>query len=286
MKLAIVTDSTCDWSLEACREADVRCVPLKISVGDRTVIDQVEIDAEGFYDLMEESEAMPQSSQPAPHDFSMVFEQLAEEGYDEVVSLHIAPVLSGTMQSAQLAAETSPIPVHVVDSKSISAGMGLMLDRACAMREEGCDGRTVAAELERLASRTCLFVAPDTMDNLVKGGRATEEQAAGAALLNIKLVFTLDEEGRLTNFDKVKGSKGIVRCFVDYLSEKAEKEGPLKVRFLTCRNEKLVAKIVDALNEAGVPFENEGVDSCGATIATHLGLGAVGFAATPARALD
>lgn len=282
MKLAIVTDSTCDWTLEACRKADVRCVPLKISVGERTLVDQVELDAEGFYDLMQESEAMPQSSQPAPHDFSEVFKQLADEGYEEIVSLHIASVLSGTMQSAQLAAETSPIPVHVVDSRNVSSGMGLMLSRACEMRDAGAGAAEVVEELERMASKTRLFIAPDTMDNLLKGGRATEEQATGAALLNIKLVFTLDERGALVNYDKVKGSKGIVRLLTDVLAEMAENEGPLKVRFLSCRNEKLVSKIASSLEEAGVPFEHDGADACGATIATHLGLGAVGLGVVPA----
>lgn len=283
MKLAIVTDSTCDWTLEACQEADVRCVPLKISIGERTLVDQIELDAEGFYDLMQESEAMPQSSQPSPHDFSEAFKQLAEEGYDEVVSLHIASVLSGTLQSAQIAAETSPIPVHVVDTKNVTSGMGLMLSRACEMRDGGANAEEVVAEIERMIPRTRLFLAPDTMDNLLKGGRATEEQAAGAALLNIKLVFTLDERGALVNYDKVKGSKGIVRRLTDALAEMAEKEGPLKVRFLASRNDKLVAKIVESLEEAGVPFENEGFDACGATIATHLGLGAVGLGVVPAR---
>lgn len=282
MKLAIVTDSTCDWTLEACQKADVRCVPLKISVGERTLVDQIELDAEGFYDLMQESEAMPQSSQPAPHDFSEVFKQLADEGYEKIVSLHIASVLSGTMQSAQLAAETSPIPVHVVDSRNVSSGMGLMLSRACEMRDAGAGAAEIVGELERMASKTRLFIAPDTMDNLLKGGRVTEEQATGAALLNIKLVFTLDERGALVNYDKVKGSKGIVRLLTDVLSEMAENEGPLKVRFLSCRNEKLVSKIASSLEEAGVPFEHDGTDSCGATIATHLGLGAVGLGVVPA----
>ncbi|MEG0375998.1 MAG: DegV family protein, partial [Raoultibacter sp.] len=127
------------------------------------------------------------------------------------------------------------------------------------------------------------FIAPESTDNLVKGGRLSEEQAQGAAMLNIKLVFTLDCDGRLVAFDKVKGSKGVIKKFVETAATYAEEYGTLAIRIMHARNQGEVDKLVDALREEKIDFELIGIDACGATVATHTGIGVIGLAIMPAK---
>ncbi|WP_303202764.1 DegV family protein [Raoultibacter timonensis] len=283
MNIAIVTDSTCDWSPEEYEQNNVVMVPLKIQVGEQTLLDQLELPSEEFYDRMLAASEIPMTSQPSPGDFVAVYERLAGEGFDAVVSLHLAPVLSGTLASAEMAAKNVDIPVAAIDSKNATSSLGLLVEKACRMRDGGAEFSAIVSALEAATEKTHLYLAPESTDNLVKGGRITEEQAQGAAMLNIKLVFALDETGRLVNLDKVKGSKGIIKRFVEAAVAHAEEYGPLRLRFMHARNGGEVEKLIDALEAEGIEFEVAGIDSCGATVATHAGIGVIGMAVSPAN---
>lgn len=281
MNIAIVTDSTCDWSAEEYERRNVVMVPLKIQVGNESLLDQVELPSEEFYDRMLAADQVPMTSQPSPGDFAAVFERLADMGYDAVISIHLAPVLSGTLASAEMAAGAVDIPVATIDSKNATSSLGLLVEKACSLRDEGASYDMIVESLRKTAAQTHLYLAPDSTDNLVKGGRLSEEQAQGAAMLNIKLVFALDADGRLESLDKVKGSKGVIKRLVEAAAVHAEAHGPLKLRFMHARNLPEVEKLIGALTDAGIEFEVAGIDSCGATVATHAGIGVIGMAVSP-----
>ncbi len=283
MNIAIVTDSTCDWTQEEYQDKNVVMVPLKIQIGDETFLDQEEISSELFYDRMIASEKTPTTSQPSPGDFTDVYRGLAASGYDAILSLHIAPVLSGTLDSAAIAAQEVDIPVVTYDSKKATSGLGLLVDAACRLRDAGATLDEIVAALDALAPKVRMFIAPDSVDNLLKGGRMTEEQAQGVAMLNIKLVFTFDDEGRLINYDKVKGTKGIIKCYRALLEEYAREYGTIQIRFMHTRNRVEIDHLIAELDDAGIDYEAMAVDACGATIATHAGMGMIGFAVMPAR---
>lgn len=99
MKIAIVTDSTCDWAFDEFARRNVEMVPLKICFSNESFADQIEISTDEFYDRMIGSVDLPSTSQPSPHDFAKLFERLAEEGYEGAVCLHIALPLSGDRKS-------------------------------------------------------------------------------------------------------------------------------------------------------------------------------------------
>lgn len=283
MKLAIVTDSTCDWSSEEYEMNDVAMIPLKILVDNEEFLDQTEISSEEFYDRMNASEAIPSTSQPSPGDFIEVFSSLVDAGYDAILSMHIASPLSGTYQSAGIAAQSIDIPVEVFDSRNVSSSLGLLVKAACEMRDEGMALDEIMQRLDALASKTHLYLVPENTDNLVKGGRIGKEQAQGAAMLNIKLMFSLDEDGHLSSYDKVKGMKGATKRFVEIAQHHQKEMGPLKIRFMQARNTEEVENLREALDEAQVEYEAIAVDTCGATVATHTGIGVVGFGITSAQ---
>lgn len=283
MKIAIVTDSTCDWKFEEYAARNVEMVPLKIQVDGESFADQIEISTEQFYDRMIAAEELPTTSQPSPLDFAHVFERLAAEGYEGVVCLHIAASLSGTPQSAQIAANDAPIEVRVLDTRCTTAELGLLVDRACELRkstaslDELCDSLVAFRDKERVV------LVPEDLSNLVRGGRFSEEAAAQAGALNIRMLLTLDEaEGKVAPVGKAKGAKGVVKELAAYIERYAAEHGRTRLRFVHCRNAKLIEALLSALRDAAVDFESVSIDSCGATIATHLGMGAIGVAMAPA----
>lgn len=282
MKLAIVTDSTCDWSEEEYISRNVTMIPLKIVVGEESFLDQKEISSEEFYDRMIASEKVPSSSQPSPGYFTEFFTSLVEQGYDAIISIHLSPILSGTIQSARIAAEGFDIPIVPFDSKNATSGLGLVVQRACELRDAGKSFDEIVSDLENFTGRTHLYLSPDNTENLVKGGRLTEEQAHGVTMLNIKLIFKLDDEGRLYSYDKVKGNKGVIKRFVEIVKSHAEKEGRVRIRFMHARNQNEVDNFIKALDESGVDYEAAAIDACGATVATHTGVGVIGFGISPA----
>lgn len=283
VKIAIVTDSTCDWHFEDYAARGVTMVPLKVNFGgEESYTDQYEISCDEFYDKMIASETLPTSSQPSPHDFAQAFERLASEGYEGIVSMHIAPTLSGTIQAAEIAAQTSPIPVRTFDSRGAASLLGLLVDKACELRETDITLDEMCDKLNAYRDACRIVLAPETLENLVKGGRMPAEAASQAGMLNIRLIITLTEENGLVNvLDKVKGQKGQISAMTDYLTSYVEEHGPARVRLLQARNQKGIDKLVDALADAGVDYETVSVDNCGAIIATHLGMGTLGIAMAP-----
>lgn len=275
MKIAVITDSTCDWAFGEYAKRDVTMVPLKICFGEQSYTDQYEITSEEFYDKMIASENLPTTSQPSPGDFAKVFEQLHEEGYDGAVCMHIAETLSGTVQSAEIAAEDAPLPVRVIDSHGATVSLGLLVDAACDLRDAGLD-------LDALAERLCAYrdemrtlLALESLDNLVRGGRFPEEAAKQAGMLNIRMILSFDGEGRVIPFDKVKGAKAQINRCVNAAQDYIAEHGAARIRIVHTRNQKAVDAFVEALSEISGEFDLVSVDYCGATIATHVGMGAL-----------
>lgn len=282
MSFAIVADSTCDWSLDEYQGRKVVMVPLTITVDDESFRDQVDITSEEFYERMQAAANLPKTSQPSPNDFIKAYEQLAAEGYEQIISIHIALPLSGTCQSARVAAEQVDIPVAVVDSLGGSASFGLVVERACDLRDQGVAFEEAVKQVEQAAHDTSFYVAPDSLDNLLKGGRLSQDQVNAANMLNIKPMFTFDDEGILVAHSKVKGMKGVLKAYVELISQATEQNGRQRVRFFHSGCLDNVEKARQMLADAGVDYEDAGASLCGATVVTHLGVGALGVAFLPA----
>lgn len=281
MKVAIITDTTSDLTIQECERRNVTLIPLKICFGQESFTDQYEIGPEEFYDKMLASEALPTTSQPSPGDFVELYNRLKEEGYEGAVSMHIAAPLSGTVQAAQIAADMVEFPVKVLDSHGATTSLSLLVDAACALREEGCS-------LDEMFQRLCAYrdtlgtvLAPETLENFVKGGRLPEEMAQQSSMLNIRLLFTFNEEGGVAPLDKVKGSKGIVSRCISFAQEYVEANGPAYIHMTHVRNQKAVDAVCDGIRDLGLECEVTSVERCGATIATHLGIGALVMSVGP-----
>lgn len=279
MGFAVVVDSTCDFTEDEYRSLDVTMVPLSVLLDGEVFKDQIDISSEEFYKRMAAAENLPQSSQPTPYDFQQAFEKLADQGYDGILSLHIAGVLSGTVESARAAANEVSIDVRVLDAAAAgaTAGLGLVVQKACEMRDAGATLDEAEETVKAMFAEALLLVAPDTLDNLLKGGRLSADQVKTASMLNIKPIFAFNEMGALNAFGKAKGMRGVVKTFAEELQKRTEERGIQRVRFLHADNEKAVEDLKQAIEKAGVSYIDRGTCLCGAIIATHLGSGALGI---------
>lgn len=278
MSFAIVVDSTCDMTLGELDTLDVKMVPLTISVGGESFLDQYEISSPAFYERMAAASELPKSAQPSPARFIDDFQEQRKAGHDGVLCICLAHVLSGTAQSAQLAAKQVDFPVEVVDCAGAAAQFSLMVQEAVRLRSEGLSLEQAAGKLRERTADTEFLIACETLENLLKGGRLKPEEAEAAAKLNIKPVLTFDEIGVLRAYDKVRGMSGVRKLFAAELEKRSAELGRQRVRICHANNPAEAENLRRTLEETGAEFEDAGTCICGATVATHLGAGALGIA--------
>lgn len=278
--IGIVCDSTCDLGPEWLREHDVVMVPLKVLFGEESFLDWVEMVPEQFFDRLESAPVLPKTSQPSPADFAAVYARLAEQGCTGIVSIHLTGALSGTVESANMAAAEASVPVRVVDTKRVSAGTALSINAALKARDAGADLDGIAQAAHKAAATQRLLFALDTLEYLVKGGRAGKAQGLAASLLNIKPVLTFNDEGTIEPFKKVKGTR---KAIVEMAAQAAaDAEGrPLAVGVIHALAPDLVDELLAALTHTGVNYEVTCVAEVGAVIGTYAGRRAIGLAYHP-----
>ena len=202
MKTRIIIDSTIDMAKRYTDKALV--VPLSLHFGEETLIDGVTIDRRRFYERLIESDQLPTTSQPSPAEFEKVFEEVTKAG-DSAVVLTISSKLSGTFQSAKIAAEEYD-NIVIVDSCSASIGSGILAEYAIDRAEEGMAASELAAHLEQKRNDVVAIALLDTLEYLKKGGRISKTVAFAGGLLGIHPVITI-EDGEVALIGKARGSK-------------------------------------------------------------------------------
>jgi len=191
----IVTDSSCDLPDEQAAALGIEVVPLTVRFGDDELVDRTELTVAEFYRRMAASPDLPATAAPAPGAFEAAFRSCVDQGADGVVCVNLSAQLSATMQSAQTAAKAleGTVPVEVVDSKSVTLGLGTMVVWAAEQAEAGADVATIVDGIRDMSGRQRIWATLDTLDNLKKGGRIGGAKAVVASLLTIKPAISLHE---------------------------------------------------------------------------------------------
>ena len=202
MSVQIIVDSSVDVA-ERFRK-QLRIVPLIIHFGEEELIDGVTINKEQFYRRLVESEQLPATSQASPMAFQKLYEEVTQAG-DSAVVITLASKLSGTYQSACIAAEDFD-NIFVVDSQTAAIGAGVLTEYALAQAEAGVGARELAADLERKREDIYLVALLDTLEYLKRGGRISKTAALAGGLLNIKPMITV-KDGEVVLIGKARGSK-------------------------------------------------------------------------------
>lgn len=273
MSVKIVVDSTVD--LPPAAKEQVRVVPLSVLFGEAEYKDGVTITAEKFYEMLETCEQLPTTSQPTPASFEETYRELVEAGH-EVVVITISSKLSGTYQSATIAADEFPGKVFVVDSRSATIAAGVLAEYALQLADAGMSGEQILNELMEVRKHVHLCAIVDTLEYLKKGGRLSPTVAFVGGVLNLKPLISV-EEGVINTLGKARGSKAAYTMLTKECANYGgiDHSRPVMLGYTGNCDEQLVKYI--QTNEEVQPYADRAA-VIGATIGVHAGPGAVAVA--------
>jgi len=205
--LHIVTDGAADVPAEWEKEYDIDIIPINIQFGEKTYLQNVDLDSEGFYKLVDESKKIPKTSQPSPHQFMEFYKKIAQMG-DTILSVHVTSKLSGTYASAVAAAQELKDMFRVipVDSTGGSLGLGFMCREARKLDRGGKSVEQIVKYLEGIRDRVRVILTLDTLDYARMSGRVGTLSAALASILNVKPIAVL-KNGLVDMVEKVRTRK-------------------------------------------------------------------------------
>lgn len=275
MKTRIIVDSTADLLPEI--KSRVHTVPLTVCFGDEEYIDGVTIDKRTFYEKLIETDVIPTTSQATPDAFIKEFEKAREAGEAAVV-ITLSSKLSGTYQSARIAAEDFE-NIYIVDSLSAAIGMGVLVELAFKMLDKGLGAKEIAEVLEREKEKVLVIALIDTLEYLKKGGRISKTTAVVGGVLNIKPVASIDN-GVINILGKARGSK----MGNNLLVEEIEKAGgvdfakPVLLGYTGISDALLLKYIEDSKHLWEGNLNEVRYETVGSVIGTHAGPGAVAVA--------
>jgi len=273
----IVTDSACDLTDEEVARHGIEVVPLSIRFGSDEYEDRTELSAEAFYEKMDQRPELPETAAPSPGKFEAAFRRQAEAGADAVVCINLSSDLSATMAAAQNAARAleGELPVHVVDSKSITAGLGTQVLLAAERAADGASAEEVVALVEDLRARTHVIGCLDTLENLKKGGRIGGAQAMLGSLLSIKPMIDIS-----TGVVEEAGKHRTRKKSLEALRERVRAGTPVEHLAIMHGMAPDVSQMTKLLDEDGLEYR---VGHIGAVIGTHGGPRVVGACWLDAR---
>jgi DegV family protein with EDD domain len=218
MRVGVVTDSTASLNVDDARREHIAIVPVSVVVGAEVHTQGVDIDGRDIADALRAS--IPVStSRPSPETFSTVYDNLVSAGVEAICSIHLSAAVSGTVDSALIAAQRCSVPVEVVDTRHISLAVGHAAGAAARMAHTGATLSEVAQAARTSASHSTLFVYVDTLEYLRRGGRIGAAASLFGSVLAVKPILTTCD-GEVTVLDRVRTrARALERLFV--LAEQA-----------------------------------------------------------------
>ena len=271
MTVRIITDSASDLPPQLVNEHRIGVVPLSVRFGYKEYIDRQDLTVAEFWNMCSNSPTLPETAAPSPGQFEAEFRKLASEGATGIVVVALSSDLSATMQSADLAAKAvaGDIPVRIVDSRSASMGQGITAVACAKLAASGASLDEVAELGIRLAAKSKLWGALDTLENLKKGGRIGGAKAMLASALSIKPIITV-EEGKIAEGGKQRTRSKALAFLVDQVKNAGPIEN-LAVLHAQCDDVDDLVASLRAVHQGDIV-----VGDVGAIIGAHTGKGTIG----------
>ena len=277
MKIAIVTDSTAYLTNDQYKENKVKMVPLSVVMEKEAFREEVDIKMDEFLARVDQMATLPTSSQPTVGDFMNAYQELADEGYDAIISIHISKKLSGTFQNAASVANSfEQIPIFVYDSEFTAAGQAKLVFEAVKLANQNLPVEDIIKELDAIKETLQLYFVVDDLSNLVKGGRLSSAAGALGTLLKIKPILTIDE-GELGVFDKIRTQKKALNKIGEILGKTIENSDyPIEATIVNVHAAEKAEAWKNEL-EATYPQLKITISHLGPVIGVHTGRGALGL---------
>jgi len=270
-KVRVVTDSTADIPPALAQELDITIVPCNVIFGDRTYQDGIDISRAEFYRKMTEERELPATSQPSVEQFKEVYGQLGKE-CTQIVSIHLAGSLSGTLNSAQVAARDFPqLKIAIIDSRQATMALGWLAIYAARAANAGQTLEEIVALVEEMIPRLRVLAMLDTLEYAHRMGRIGKAAALMGALLKLKPIIQL-KDGEVLPVEKVRTQrKALVR-----MAEMVQEMGPLQELSVLHANAPALAEELRELLAPLAPGKEIIMAEVGTVLGAHTGPGAVG----------
>lgn len=280
-KICIVTDSTADIPDELVGAHGIKVIPLTVYLDGKSYLDRVNISNQEIYSYLSQCEQLPTTSQISPGEFVKTYTELAEAGYDGIVSVHLSKQLSGTVESARIASKMveDKIKVAVVDSLSATIGLGSEVLFLAKMAEKGASLEEVSKTAEELAQKMDIIFLLDSLNNLEKGGRIGKASFLIGSILNIKPILRL-KDGVIDCYEKVRGNKAnkALLRLVDIVESQIDKTRPVHMVFGYNDKKESADLLRQEMSTRDLDIIDDGYFELGSVVSTHIGLGAFGVA--------
>lgn len=276
--VAIVTDSTAYLGRDALVRHGITTVPITVVIGDEAMEEGTEISAPAVARALQRRRPVT-TSRPAPPEFAAAYQAAASSGASAIVSLHISADMSGTYDSALVAAKDAPVPVRVVDTGMVAMALGFTVLAAAGAAEAGGTADEVVAAAQKRAADTSAYFYVDTLDYLRRGGRIGAAQALLGSALAVKPLLRL-ADGRIELLEKVRtASKAITRLEEIVVEQAATRRVDLAVHHLAAQDR--ASALAERLRERVPGLEELVVSEVGAAVGAHAGPGLLGVVVSP-----
>lgn len=268
----IVTDSTADLTEEQQQAAGITVVPLNVHFGDQVFRDHVDLTADEFFRRLKASAQLPRTSQPSIGVFEAAYRTLRENG-DDIVSVHLSSKVSGTYNSALMAAKgIDDQAIEVVDSLSTSMALGFMALEGARLARAGKDRAAIAERLRALVPKARVICVVDTLTYLERGGRIGKARALLGSLLNVKPILQL-KDGEVVPVGRARGRPQALNKLVELL----ERDGHVSQLAIMHGAAQADAEQLRDRVAASYPGLDILLTEIGAVLGTHTGPGVIGF---------
>ncbi|MGG3467869.1 DegV family protein [Neobacillus pocheonensis] len=275
MKTAVVTDSTAYISKELREKCNIHMIPLNVIFGNEVYQEEIDITWSEFFEEVK-VKALPTTSQPPIGQFVELFERLASEGYEAVLSIHLSSGISGTYQGAVTAGTmVEGIKVYPFDSEISCMVQGFYALEAAGLASDGEDAEAIMFRLEELKKSARAYFMVDDLAHLHRGGRLSSAQAFIGSLLQVKpLLHFVDKV--IVPFEKIRTRRKAMKRIVDLLEEDALSGGDWRAVIIHANREQEAEEWREELAKL-YPNVEFSISYFGAVIGTHLGEGAMGL---------
>jgi len=280
-RVKIVTDSTAYLPPQLCEQYGIEVIPLYVLFGQQTYRDNVDIQPAEFYQRLQTfKNGLPTTSQPSAGDFQKLYRRLAGE-CDAIVSVHISSVLSGTLASAEQARALVPdVPIHLIDSRSTSAGLGYVVLAAARAAAAGASAEEAAKAALALVPKVRVYFALETLHYLHMGGRIGGGAALLGAALGIKPILEI-RDGRIEAAGKVRSKRKALEFLVERLVADFGEGATVRAATLSAMEPEEAKLVADMLAKRLNVVESYTVE-LSPVLGVHVGPGTVGAVACPA----
>lgn len=281
MKIAVVTDSTAYLSPKQIEKYNIHVIPIPVIIDGKTYQEDANITTDQFFEKLRSSESFPSTSQPPIGELVEMYENLGEQGYDTVISIHLAATISGLYNTLKtvVAPQVKNVNVIPFDSQITVMLMGNMVVEAARMAQRGETSQRIIDRLEHLRKTVDEYFVVDDLQNLVRGGRLSNASAFIGSVLKIKPILTFDEQSdKILAFDKVRSSKRALKRVESLFDEKLKNiDYPVRMIIIHANDKEAALNWKQKLAKQ---YPNYPIDISyfGPVIGTHLGEKALALA--------